>query len=124
VKMEADREIAVLESNISDLRTNNMSVSEVEKTLDSAIGKLTSIDTIYCKSDHYGKRTLIDSIYPEKFTFEDLKVRTAKTGEIFSFIIDYKQLRGQKNGTNEIFSRLSQGVIPLGFEPRTTTLKV
>jgi site-specific DNA recombinase len=80
VKMEAEREIAVLESNISDLRTNNMSVSEVEKTLDSA--------TIYCKSDHYGKRTLIDSIYPEKFTFEDLKVRTAKTGEIFSFIID------------------------------------
>ena len=63
-----------------------MSVSEVEKTLDSAMAKLTSIDALYCISDHYGKRKLIGSIYPEKFTFEDLKVRTAKTGEIFSFI--------------------------------------
>ncbi|WP_317173973.1 recombinase family protein [Mucilaginibacter glaciei] len=86
VKVEADREIITLESKISELRTNNMSVSEVEKTLDSAMAKLTSIDALYCKSDHYGKRKLIGSIYPEKFTFEDLKVRTAKTGDIFSFI--------------------------------------
>jgi site-specific DNA recombinase len=125
VKVEAEREIAVLESKISDLRSNNMSVSEVEKTLDSAIGKLTSIDTMYCKSDHYAKRKLIGSIYPEKFTFEDLKIRTAKTGEIFSFIyLINKELQRQKKGTNNVLNRLSQGVIPLGFEPRTPTLKV
>ncbi|MFD2147464.1 recombinase family protein [Mucilaginibacter antarcticus] len=104
VKVEAEREIIVLESKISDLRSNNMSVSEVEKTLDSAMVKLTAIDAIYCKSDHYGKRKLIGSIYPEKFTFEDLKVRTAKTGEIFSFIyLINKELRGQKKGQTIYF---------------------
>jgi site-specific DNA recombinase len=125
VKFEADREIMVLESKISELRTNNMSIGEVERTLDSAIEKLGAIDTLYCKSDHYGKRKLIGSIYPEKFTCEDLKVRTAKTGEIFSFIyLINSELRGKKNGTSDKFYRLSQEVIPLGFEPRTPTLKV
>ena len=121
VKMEADREIVVLESKISELRTNNMTVSEVEKTLDSAMEKLTSIDALYCKSDHYGKRKLIGSIYPEKFTFEDLKVRTAKMGEIFSFIyLINSKLKGKKNGTTTRNSVLSQEVNPIEFEPSIT----
>lgn len=99
VKVEADREIIVLESKLNDLRSNQMNLIEVEKTLDTALLKLTCLNTIYCKSDHYGKRKLIGSIYPEKFTFEDLKVRTAKTGEIFSFIyLINKQLRSKKKG--------------------------
>lgn len=102
-----------------------MGATEVEKTLDEALLKLTANDTIYCKSDHYGKRKLIGSIYPEKFTFEDLQVRTAKTGEVFSFIyLINSKLQGNKKGTNGDFFRLSQEVIPLGFEPRTPTLKV
>jgi len=36
------------------------------------IGKLTYIDSY--TADHYGKRKLIGSIYPEKFAFEELKV--------------------------------------------------
>ncbi len=125
VKMEAEREITVLESKISDLRSNNMSVGTIEKTLDSALINLTAIDKIYCESDHYGKRKLIGSIYPEKFTFEELKVRTAKQGEVFKFIyLINNKLSTNKNGTNSNFTCLSQEVIPLGFEPRTPTLKV
>ncbi len=125
VKMEAEREMMVLESKISELRSNQMSLSDVEKTLDSAMDKLTSIDVLYSNSDHYAKRKLIGSIYPEKFTFEDLKVRTAKTGEVFNLIyLINNKLRSKKNGTTSRNLVLSQEVIPLGLEPRTPTLKV
>jgi len=76
----------VLETKIADLNTSKMSVSEVKKTMDAAITKLTAIDTIYSNSDHYNKRTLIGSIYPEKFSIEDVKLRTAKRSEIFDYI--------------------------------------
>lgn len=49
IKMKADREITVLETKISDVRSNNMSVGEVEKTLDSVLLNLTSIHKIYCE---------------------------------------------------------------------------
>jgi site-specific DNA recombinase len=120
VRVEAEKEITVLESKISDLRTDNMSVSEVTKTLDSAITKLTCLDSIYSKSDHQGKRKLIGSIYPEKFTFEDLKVRTAQPGEIFKFIyLINNELSVNKNGTAVENSTLSHRVTPQGFEPWT-----
>ena len=117
VKMEADREIQVLESKISDLRSNGMGAAELEKTLDAAITKLSGIDTLYCKSDHYGKRKLIGSIYPEKFTFEDLKVRTAKKGEVFNFIyLINNELYSNKNGTTDRNPVLSHRVNPIVFE--------
>ena len=59
MKGEADREIMVLESKISELRSNNMSISEVEKILNSAMANFAIIDALYCKSDPYRKRKLI-----------------------------------------------------------------
>jgi site-specific DNA recombinase len=125
VKMEAEREITVLESKISDLQVNKMTLAEVDKTIDSALINLTNLKNIYCDSDNYARRNLIGSIFPEKFTIEDLQVRTAKPSEVFQFIyLINSKLSGNKKGTNDNFYRLSQGVIPLGFEPRTPTLKV
>jgi hypothetical protein len=125
VKVEAEREITVLESNLSELQSNKMSIAEVEKTLDLALVKLTSLNDIYTNSDHYAKRKLIGSIYPEKFTIEDLTSRTIKPSDVFEFIylVNIK-LNKNKKGTNDIFSRLSQGVIPSGFEPETYRLEI
>ena len=53
VKMESDREITVLECKIIGLRSNIMSVGEVEKLLDSALKKLPAIEKVYCKSALY-----------------------------------------------------------------------
>ena len=120
VKVEAEREVTVLESKLCDLNANKMSVGEVEKTLDAAIINLTCINSLYCKSDNYTKRKLIGSIYPKKFTIEDVKVRTAKPSEIFEFIyLINSKLYANKKGTNDNFYRLSQEVIPTGFEPVT-----
>jgi site-specific DNA recombinase len=86
--------------------------------LDSALKTLTAIDKVYCESDHYGKRKLIGSIYPEKFTFEELRVRTAKKGDVFEFIyLINSALSSNKKGTNGNFYHLSQRVNPIGFEP-------
>lgn len=86
VKTEAEREITILEAKISELQTSKMSIAEVEKTLDMAIEKLTAIDAIYSSSDNYAKHKLIGSIYPEKFTIEDIEFRTAKRSDVFEYI--------------------------------------
>ncbi len=54
--------------------------------VNKAINRLTLLDTIYCQSANYDKRKLIGSMYPQKFTFEDLQHRTAKSGDLYSFI--------------------------------------
>jgi site-specific DNA recombinase len=41
----------------------------------------------YNKSDTYTKRELTGSMYPKKFTFEELQHRTAKVGDFFSLCI-------------------------------------
>ncbi len=125
VKVEAKREISILECKISELQINKMGIAEVEKTLDTALVKLTDLKAIYSNSDNYQKRKIVSSIYPEKFTIEDLKDRTPNQSEIFKWIyLINNKLEGNKNGTNDIFSHLSHQVIPLGLEPRTPTLKV
>lgn len=101
-----------------------MRVVEVEKTLDSALKNLTVIDKTYFGSDYHGKRKLIGSMYPEKFTFEELEVRTAKKGEVFNLIyfINIK-LHKNKNGQIDTIYDLSNAVIWIGFEPMALILE-
>lgn len=120
IKVEAEREMTVLESKISDLQTNKTSIAEVESIVDGVVKNLTKTNELYCKSDYYIKRKLIGSIYPKKFTFEDLDVRTVKKSEVFEFIyLINSKLSGNKNGTTTSFAVLSREVIPSGFEPET-----
>ncbi|MBS1524129.1 MAG: recombinase family protein [Bacteroidetes bacterium] len=118
VKVEAEREISVLECKIAELHVNKMGIAEVEKTLDSALLKLTDLQAMYSNSDNYQKRKIVSSIYPEKFTIEDLKGRTPKQSEIFNWIyLINSKLDRNKKGTNDGFSRLSQEVNLMVFEP-------
>jgi len=120
VKAESEREITALEAKLSDLQTNKMSVAEVEKTLDTAIEKLTAIEAIYLKSDHYSKRKLIGSIYPEKFTIEDVDFLTAKRSDMFDLIYFINsKLHGNKNRTNESNSCLFRRMIQTRIEHST-----
>jgi hypothetical protein len=44
-------------------------------------------------------------MYPEKFTIEDLRVRTVKPSEEFEFIyLINNKLKGNKKGTNSDFA--------------------
>jgi site-specific DNA recombinase len=123
IKSETEQKIAILEAKISDIKTNPISIQELEPIVDGAIGTLTKIDVIYWKSEPNIQRKIIGSIYPEKFTFEGLKHRTATVSDIFkiTYLIN-KQLAINKNGTTDQNLVLSRWVRPPGLEPGTKRL--
>ncbi|MEO7215187.1 hypothetical protein [Mucilaginibacter sp.] len=65
------------------------------------------MDIIYSKSISSEERELIGSMYPQKFTFEELQHRTAFTSELYSciYLINSK-ISGKKEGQATDFSCL------------------
>jgi site-specific DNA recombinase len=125
IKAEAESNINALEGKIADLSADFMKTGEVERVVDNAVDTLMKLDVIYSKSDNNDQRKIIGSIFPEKFTFENLKDRTAKVSDACKVIyLINSQLQSKKRGTKKNFSSLSHQVILLGLEPRTPTLKV
>ena len=71
------------------------------------------------------KQKLIGSIYPEKLVFENKAYRTKSIHEGITLICKTgKDIKGNKKGLASNFGNQSYGVIWLGLEPRTHTLKV
>ncbi len=65
------------------------------------------------------------SIFPEKLIFNGNQYRTARVNEAVKLIYNVgKGFNENKNGQTDENFDLSTQVIPLGFEPRTPTLKV
>jgi site-specific DNA recombinase len=124
IKTEAEGKIAILEAKIEELsNTSYMSLEAVETILDDAIINLTKLDAIFCTSDTNKKREILGSIYPEKFTFENLIGRTAKINETYVRIYQINsELGGKKNGANEDDFHLPRMVGVTGFEPVTLCL--
>lgn len=118
IKSENEHKIIVLEAKLSEIGTEVIKVQDLEPIVDGAISTLTKIDVIYWKSDPDIQRKIIGSIYPEKFTFEELKERTATVSDPFkiTYLIN-KKLGEQKSGTTNQDLVLSRWVIPIGFEP-------
>lgn len=104
IKMDAEHKIMVLEAKLMELRTDFISVGEVERILDSAIIVLTKLDELYITSDAAAKRKIIGSMFPEKFTFEDLQHRTAPVSDAFKVIYMINtHLKGKKMGQKRNF---------------------
>ena len=109
IKTDAERKIVVLEAKLSELGKNVIKVNDLEVILDKAISTITRIDGIYLNSGPEMQRKIIGSIYPEKFTFEDLQHRTAKVSEFFNLIyLINRQLSEEKNGTTDQNLKLSR----------------
>jgi site-specific DNA recombinase len=90
-----------------------------------AITNISQLDTLYEQGSVTQQRKIVGSIFPEKLTFDGFQYRTTRVNEALRLMLLFDNtLQGKKNGTNQMFSDLSQDVIPLGFEPRTPTLKV
>jgi len=68
----------VLEASLADFSKNN---TNIEKELDKAVKILTNLDYLYEMGDMKLRREIIGSMYPEKFTFENLQHRTARVKE-------------------------------------------
>ncbi|WP_426330223.1 recombinase family protein [Pedobacter sp. R-06] len=122
LKVDLESKINRLEIQISSHKTKN---ENIRPLLDDRLMVLSKLTKLYQEGDVVCKRKIIGSIYPEKVIFDGFGFRTKRVNQVFELIsLIHKHLKGKKNGTSLDLSNLSQEVIPLGFEPRTTTLKV
>jgi site-specific DNA recombinase len=120
IKSENEYKINVLEANLAEAALVNSRVENIEPALRKAILKLTQLNSIYLKSSSYEKRQLIGSMYPGKFTYEDLQHRTAQTSELYSCIyLINSEIEGKKEGQATDFSCLPILAPEAGLEPAT-----
>ncbi len=122
MKFENEEKIKNLENDLMELATDRTNIPELVKKMVDVSVKIVSK---YPKQSVSFQRKFINAIYPQKLVFDDVTYRTPKANPGFALIsLINSELAKNKNGTNQMFSDLSHKVIPLGFEPRTTTLKV
>lgn len=124
IKKECEEKIRPLEAKLTEVKSHAVTIN-VDDLLDQAFGNLSRVDLLYSEADVTKKREVIGSIYNEKLTFDGFEYRTAQTNEAARIIYQINnELREKKYGKAVNISMLSHMVIPLGFEPRTPTLKV
>jgi site-specific DNA recombinase len=120
IKLECESKINVLEASLADFSKNN---TNIEKELDKAIKILTNIDYLYETGDMKLRREIIGSMYPEKFTFENLQHRTARVNEEALLIYHIaNELEAKKEWASDDKSCLPTWVRPPGLEPGTKRL--
>jgi len=86
VKAENEYKINVLEAKLAEVAATKGRSININPYITSAIPKLTNLDRIYNNLASEGKRELIGSMYPKKFTYEELQHRTAKVDGIYERI--------------------------------------
>ena len=120
IKIECESKINALEAKISDFSMNQISI---EDDLNKAVNALSSLNGLTSLNDGKISRELIGSIYPEKFTFENLQHRTARVNEVASIMYQISSgLQVKKRRASTEFSDLPTWVRPPGLEPGTKRL--
>ena len=111
-----------LESKIFEVKAQLESIkqgkSKFQEQLSKSFKMLPNIIEWYRNSTVQEKKKLIGSIFPEKFTFENNRVRTTSIDEVIALILKYTgRFDENKKGTNENKSHLSHLVPRAGIEP-------
>ncbi len=100
-------------------------IQNYDSKIDDCLDLLLNIDEYYVSRETVVKQKIIGSIFPEKLIFQDNKYRTTKTNDVFDLILAMgKDFGGNKKGKKLENSNSSLGVISMGFEPMTPSLKV
>jgi site-specific DNA recombinase len=98
---------------------------EFKRYLRKGLEMLKRLDYVYDTANITNKQLIIRSVCRENLQFEKNEVRTGITNRLFELITSIGgRYRGNKKGTESTFASQSHEVIPLGFEPRTPSLKV
>ena len=120
IKSDAEQKIAVLEAKLSEIPIDLIEIHELEEILDRAISKFTKLDVIYWNSSSEVKRQIIGSMFPEKFTFENLLHRTAKVSFLFQLIYQINRNLGCKKKKGKSEKICLPSLAPeAGLEPAT-----
>ncbi|HEX8377628.1 MAG TPA: recombinase family protein [Pedobacter sp.] len=117
IKSECEAKINALEAKISELSLKNVNI---EDDLNKATMSLMSLGNLCNLNDGKLTRELIGSMYPEKFTFENIRDRTARVNEFASIMYQISsELEVKKERARTNFSSLPSRVRPPGLEPIT-----
>jgi hypothetical protein len=115
IKSETEEKINRMEAKLTATASPSINI---EPLLDMAITNISQLDTLYEQGTVIQQRKIIGSMFPEKLTFDGFQYRTTRVNEALRLMLLFdKTLRGKKNGTNQLFSDLSQDVTTMGFEP-------
>ncbi|WP_316795627.1 recombinase family protein [Pedobacter agri] len=119
-KLESDKLETELSCLVSEAKT-----FDVNQKLESALNAIGNVSKLYKHGDIQIKRAIASSIYPKKIEFDGSGFRTDEMNSIAKYIFLATSALEQKKNRHQIVKNSDVGqVIPLGFEPRTTTLKV
>jgi site-specific DNA recombinase len=118
-----------LEQHIMELRVqiseNKAQQNGLMDEIKNAILIIPQLLESYRNSDVREKKKLIGSIFPQKFVFENDKVRTTELTEAYALILNNsKGFEKQKSGQNKYFNCLSALVVMEGIEPPTQGFSV
>ncbi len=118
VKLEEDIMRLTIEEN--KLRSNTTSY---DKLMESCRNVVLNLDIAYDKAEASIKQRIVGSIFPEKFVFENNKVRTTKVNEMFDRVCrKIEGCSGNKKGQQSFYELLPCSVGTTGFEPVTPCL--
>jgi hypothetical protein len=111
IKSESEEKIHRLEAKLTASVTET---TKIEPLLNGAISNLSQLDVLYTNGSITQKRKIISSMFPEKFSFDGFQYRAARVNEAITLsCLINSALKSKKNGTNSLFSNLSQEVNPL-----------
>ncbi|WP_222867776.1 zinc dependent phospholipase C family protein [Sphingobacterium phlebotomi] len=111
VKKLTKGKIEDLETKLNDLAGVG---TEIKDLVASALKKVANIDRRYENGNIEEKRAIIGSMFPDFLEFDGTQHRTARLNSAIALIYqNNNKLQGKKNGTNLLFSDLSQSVNPL-----------
>ncbi|WP_246104195.1 recombinase family protein [Mucilaginibacter corticis] len=123
IKTMSEGRIIVLEAKLAELADNNQNqrrILDIEPLITGAIFTLTRLNVIFSQSNTCEKRELIGSMYPQKFTFEDIQHRTGFVNDLYSFIyLINSQLGDKKRRASDRKTCLPTLAPEAGLEPAT-----
>ena len=97
---------------------------EIFEVYKKGLTKMQSVEKQYTKGDIHGKRKLLGSIFPQKFVFENKKIRTTDLNPILLKISSVNRgLESRKKKGQTKKNDLSSMVMAEGFEPSTACLE-
>ncbi len=124
VKLECKHKVDELEETLKGL-TKASKDQDVPGKLSAALDSISNIAKRYIDASVKDRRNIASSIYYHKLEFDGRRFRTPKSNAFLNLIkLSKNDLDKQKKSHQNLKNPDDHEVIPLGFEPRTHTLKV
>ncbi len=118
IKKECELKITDYKARQTQHTRTNEEKKKIENIIKKALSNLRDIILLYKDADVDHKRTIIATLFPNKWLFDGKKHRTGRMSEAAEFIyMTNKELQNKKTG-NKVLKNSISGMVPrAGIEP-------